>query len=499
MFLDALISSTAIVFEPMNLFIVLLGTLVGIIIGAIPGIGPSLGVALALPFTFHMETIPSLLFLVSLYDGAMYGGSISSILINTPGTGAAAATTIEGFPMAKQGRAMTALAITATASALGGLIGDIVAVGASSFMLTFVLLFGTPEYFLLGILGIVMVSLVSRTSFFKGLISALIGLTITCVGMAPGSMADVRFTFGSFALYDGISFLPVLLGLFGVATMAQLASRSEKQISKIDTLGGSLLEGVILTLKNWKTLIKSSLIGFFIGAIPGTGGTVANFVAYGEAFRSSKKKESFGKGNPVGLVATESANNACIDGALIPTLVFGIPGSATTAILLAALLLQGLRPGSQLFQGDGLIITLSLFIGLFASEIMITIFGLGTVKILSKITTADKHLIIPFVIIVATLGVFSLKFSWADVLIMWVSGILGFIMQRYGFPIIPAVIAVVLGKIIEENLIRAMELGGGTLSLLIKKPMSILLLTLIVVFVFTPLVKPIFAKAKPKK
>lgn len=279
-----------------------------------------------------------------------------------------------------------------------------------------------------------------------------------------------------------------------MATMAQLASRSEKQISKIDTLGGSLLEGVIITFKNWKTLIKSSLIGFFIGAIPGTGGTVANFIAYGEAVRSSKDKESFGKGNPVGLVATESANNACIDGALIPTLVFGIPGSATTAILLAALLLQGLRPGAQLFQGEGLVITLSLFIGLFASEVMITIFGLGTVKILAKITTADKHLIIPFVVIVATLGIFSLKFAWADILIMWVSGMLGYVMQRYGFPIIPAVIAVVLGKIIEENLLRTIELGGGTLSLLVTKPMSLLLLTLIAIVIIGPLVKPFIKK-----
>ena len=495
MFLDSFLSATAIVAEPFNLFIILLGTLVGIIIGAIPGIGPSLGVALALPFTYRMETIPSLLFMVSLYDGGMYGGSISSILINTPGTGAAAATTIEGYPMAKQGKAMTALAISATASALGGLIGDIVAVGASTFMVTFVLLFGTPEYFLLGILGIALVSLVSRMSFYKGLISALVGLTITCVGMAPGSMADVRFTFGSFALFDGISFLPVLLGLFGVATMAQLAGRSEKHISMIDTLGGSRLEGVIITLKNWKTLIKSSLFGFFIGSIPGTGGTVANFVAYGEAVRSAKDKDSFGKGNPVGLVATESANNACIDGALIPTLVFGIPGSATTAILLAGMIMHGLRPGAQLFQAEGLIITLSLFIGLFASEVMITIFGLGTVKILGKITTADKHLIIPFVIIVATLGIFSFKFSWADVLIMWVSGIVGYVMLRHGFPIIPAVIAVVLGKIIEENFLRTIELGGGNLSLLIKKPMSLLLLTFIVFVVVTPLVKPFFKKA----
>jgi putative tricarboxylic transport membrane protein len=400
--------------------------------------------------------------------------------------------------MAKEGKAMTALAITATASALGGLIGDIVAVLASTFMLSFILLFGTPEYFLFGILGLALVSLVSQGSFYKGLISALFGLTITTVGIARG-MADIRFTFGCFALYDGISFLPIVLGFFGVATMSQLASQSEKQISKIDILGGSRLEGVIITLKNWKTLVKSSMLGFFIGTIPGTGAAVANFVAYGEAVRSAKDKSRFGKGNPTGLVATESANNACIDGALIPTLVFGIPGSATTAVLLAAMLLQGLRPGSQLFQGDGLIVTLSLFVGLFASEIMITIFGLGTVKILARITTVNKHLIIPFVIIVATLGIFSLKFSWADVIIMGAAGILGYVMQKYGFPIIPAVIAVVLGKIIEENLIRTIALGDGSLILLIKKPVSLFLLTITAIVIITPLVKPFFKKANTRK
>lgn len=460
----------------------------GIVVGAIPGIGPALGVALALPFTVRMETFPALLFLVALYDGGMYGGSISSILINTPGTGSAAATTLEGFPMARQGKAITALSITATASASGGLIGDLIAISASTVMLSFVLLFGTPEFFLLGVLGIIVVSLVSKGAFYKGLISGLFGLTITTIGIAPVAAADVRFTFGSFELFDGISFLPVLLGLFGVATMAQLSGETKKGVSRMETLGGSRLDGILLTLRHWRTLLKSSLIGFFIGSVPGTGGTVANFVAYGEEVRSSKEKDKFGKGQPSGLVASESANNAQIDGALIPTLAFGIPGSATTAILLAALLLQGLRPGAGLFQGEGLVITLSLFLGLLASEVMITIFGLSTVRFLGAITTLDKHLLICFVIIVATLGIFSLKFSYHDLIIMTTFGILGFIMIRYGYPIIPTVIGVVLGEIIEENLMRTIQLGGGNLSLLVTRPISLILLILIVSAIIAPVV-----------
>jgi putative tricarboxylic transport membrane protein len=493
---DSLWQAVLVVTTPVNLLFILSGTFAGIVVGAIPGIGPALGVALFLPFTMYMDTVPALLFIVALYDGGMYSGSISSILLNTPGTGASAATTIEGFPMAKQGKAITALTISATSSALGGLLGDIVAISASALMLTFLMLFGTPEYFLLGIFGIVLVSLVTKGAYYKGLISGLLGLAITTIGMAPVSTADVRYTFGSLELFDGISFLPVLLGLFGVATMAKLSGETKKHISTIETLGGSRMEGVLLTLKNWKILIKSSLIGFIIGTIPGTGGTVANFVAYGEAARSSKNRDKFGQGNPEGLVATESANNAQIDGALMPTLLFGIPGSATTAVLLAAMLLHGLRPGTGMFHGPGYIITLSLFLGLLYSEIVITIFGLATVKILGKITTIDKHLIIPFVIMLATLGIFSLHFNWVDLVVMAGAGVLGFVMQRYGFPVIPAVIGVVLGQIIEENLMRTIELGGGTLSLLYTRPVSLILLILTIAAIVTPFATFLFKRVK---
>ncbi|MBW1613081.1 MAG: tripartite tricarboxylate transporter permease [Deltaproteobacteria bacterium] len=486
MFWDSLWQAMLLVITPLNSLSILLGTLVGIIVGAIPGVGPALGVALALPFTFQMDTLLALLFLVSLYDGAMYGGSISSILINTPGDGSAAATTLEGFPMARQGKAMTALSITATASALGGFIGDIIAIFVSIFMIPVLLLFGTPEYFLIAILGIILVSLVAQGAFYKGLISGVLGLTLTVIGIAHVSTADVRFTFNSLALYDGIHFLPVLLGLFGVATMAQLSGESKQHISQIESLGGSRIEGVLITLRHWKSLIKSSIIGFIIGSIPGTGGTVANFISYGEAVRSSKNRDAFGKGNPVGLIATESANNAQIDGALLPTLLFGIPGSATTALVLAAMLLHGLRPGAGLFTGDGYVITLSLFLGLLYSEIMIIAFGLGTVRILGMITKIDKHLIIPFVIITAMLGIFSLHFNWLDLIVMAGSGILGFIMQKYGYPIIPAVLGVILGGIIEENLMRTINLGGGNLSLLVTRPVSLILLILIVASIITP-------------
>lgn len=500
MFLDTLWQALQVVTTFDNILWIFAGTVSGIIVGAIPGIGPALGCALALPFTVYLEPIQALLFMVCLYDGAMYGGSIPSILINTPGDGPAAASTIEGFPMAKQGKAVTALAISATSSAIGGFIGSVIAVTFSVFMLSFLMLFGTPEYFLLGILGIVLVSLVSKGSYYKALISGMLGLAITTIGIAPGSSAEVRYSFGLLALYDGISFLPVLLGLFGVATMAQLAGEAKSQISELETLGGTRLDGIKTSLKHWFTILKSSVFGFVIGSIPGTGGTVATFVSYGEAVRSSDdaEKASFGKGNPKGLVATESSNNACIKGALLPTILFGIPGSATTAILLAAMLLHGLRPGLSMFQGEGYVITIALFLGLIVSEVMIIAFGLATVKTLGKITTIDKNLIIPLVITLSILGIFSLKFSWFDLAVMGGAGVLGFAMQRFGFPVIPAVIGVVLGGIIEENLLRSLELGGGSLSFLLSKPVSLILIVATVIALVAPFVSKLIRRPQAK-
>lgn len=485
---DVLFTALALVTTWESLFWIVLGTVIGIIVGAIPGIGPALGTALALPFTVYMDPLSALLLIIALYDGAMYGGSIPSILLNTPGDGSAAASTLEGYPMAKQGNAVTALTVSSTASAMGGLIGDLIAIFGSVFMLPFLLLFGTPEYFLLGVFGIVLVSLVSKGAFYKALLSGLFGLAITVIGIAPGGSADVRYTFNSLNLYDGVSFLPVLLGLFGVATMATLYAQKMGQVSMLDTLGGSRWEGIKTTFRHWPTMIKSAVLGFVIGAIPGTGGTVATFVSYGEAARSGKRDDvPFGQGNPRGLVATESANNASIDGAMIPTLMFGIPGSATTAIVLAAMLLHGLRPGTGMFEGDGYAMTIALFLGLLISEIVITLLGLASVRVLGKLTTINKHIIIPAVILLSVVGIFSIHFNWFDVGVMIVAGLAGYLMTKFGFPVIPAVIGVVLGGIIEENLLRTLELGGGNLSMLIERPISLILLLMTVIIIIAPM------------
>ena len=488
--LDALYIAFGMVTAPESIGWIVAGTLIGIVVGAIPGICPALGCALALPFTVYMEPLSALLFIIALYDGAMYGGSIPSILLNTPGDGSAAASTLEGYPMARKGQAITALTVSSAASAMGGILGDLITIFGSIFMLPFLLLFGTPEYFLLGVFGIVLVSLISRGAFYKALLSGLLGLAVTVIGIAPGGSADVRYTFNSLELYDGISFLPVLLGLFGIATMASLHAQKAGRISALEVLGGSRAEGIRTTFRHWKTMLKSSVLGFVIGAIPGTGGTVATFVSYGEAVRSGRKKDAvpYGQGNPDGLVATESANNASIDGAMIPTLMFGIPGSATTAIILAAMLLHGLRPGVAMFEGEGYAITLALFLGLLYSEVLIAIVGLASVRFLGKLTTIDKNIVIPAVILLSVVGIFSIHFNWFDVVVMIGAGVTGHLMLKYGFPVIPAVIGVVLGGIIEESLLRTLQLGGGTLRLLVERPISIILLIMTIAVILAPIV-----------
>lgn len=497
-FLYALAQAFQNVFlSPENIAWILGGTLLGIIIGAIPGLGPALGVAIIIPFTIMMDTVPALLFAIAVYDGAMYGGSIASILLNTPGDASAAATTIEGYPMAKQGKAIDALMCCGVSSALGGLVGDIIVIFTCTIMASFILLFGTPEYFLLGVFGILIVSRVSKGAFYKGIISGLLGLGVTTVGIGTMS-ADVRFTFGIWDLFDGIPFIAVLMGMFGIATMSQLAGEPRSSISKA-AMGGSRKSGILMAIKEWPTIIKSSVIGFLIGAFPGTGGSVANFIAYGETVRSNPKEE-FGNGNPKGLVATESSNNAMINGALLPTLLFGIPGSGTCAAFLAIMILHGFRWGHSLFSGEGLVILLTIFVSLVLSEIVIIVFAFFTARHIGHLTTINKNLIIPFVIIMASLGIFSLRFNYVDLLAMGVFGFIGFVMNRYGYPIVPAVMGAILGAIIEENFLRSLMLGEGAFIFInpLTHPIS-LILVLMIIFIFAqPLVASFMEKRRSR-
>jgi len=479
-------------------FWLLAGMLIGIIVGSLPGLGASLGMAILLPLTLALDGISAIILLISIYSGAMYGGSISAILVNAPGTSAAAATTFDGYPMSRQGQAVTALSLSATSSALAGFLTVAVLIIASPVLITVVRWFGSPEYFLIAILGLAMITIVAQGAMVKGLIAGFFGLSLTTIGSAPMT-ADVRYTFGQFALFDGVSFVAALIGLFAIAEMLKLAGE-RGGISRGEVrMGGDVLPAVKSVLNHPVTLLKSAFIGMGIGAIPGAGSTVSNFVAYTEAVRSADDSSTFGKGNEVGVIASEASNNGTIGGSVVPAIAFGIPGSAATAVLIGGLIMHGLVPGPELFDADAnLVVTYSVFIALLLGNIVILLVGLGLVTRAGYLTRIDTKYIIPMIIALAFLGAFALRSgNWFDVVTIVALGIMGYYMKRYNYSIIAFVLGVVLGSIAEENLYRSVVLSRRVdfpidlpISIFFVRPLSLLLLVGIVAIILGPIIRP---------
>lgn len=486
--LAAFTEALSIVFSWPTPIWIIIGLTLGMIGGALPGIGSSLGMAIVLPLTLPLGPINAIILLVSMYSGAMYGGSISAILVNVPGTGGAAATTFDGYPMAKQGRAVDALSMSATASATAGFLSVLTLLLISPILIEVVLLFGSPEYFLMAILGLSMITIVAEGSMVKGLVAGAAGLLITTIGIAPNS-PELRYTYGSLGLYDGIDFIAALIGMFAVAEMLKLAGQEGGIADAEIDLSGNTLSGVRETLSHPWQIIKSGYIGMFIGAIPGAGATVSNFLAYGEAMRSSDNPGRFGNGEPLGVISSEASNNGTIGGSLIPTISFGIPGSGSTAVLLGGLLMHGLRPGPQLFEAD-LHITYAFLIALLFGNIFIVLIGVLVVTRLAKLTQVDTHVIIPLILVLSMVGGYTLRSNWVDVITVLALGFLGYIMVRKNYSIIAFVLGVVLGPIAEENLMRSLQISGGSYDIFVTKPLSLLITAGILVILLGPYVKP---------
>ncbi len=472
---------------PTPLF-VLIGIVVGIILGVIPGIGSNLGLAVALPLTIPLAGFDAIALLVAIYAGALYGGSVAAILINAPGTAGSAATTFDGYPMARQGRAVDAISISATSSALGGTLTIIALIFISPLIVGVVLMFTSPEYFLVALLGLALITVVARGSLVKGFVAGGFGLLLATVG-TDVMTGTQRYTFGYFQLYDGIDFVVALIAVFAIAEMIKLAGESGSISGEESDFSGNIMDGVKESLHNWKTMIKSSFIGMGVGAIPGSGAAVANFLSYGEAMRSeTEDPESFGNGNPRGVIASEASNNGVVAGSLIPTLSFGIPGSGSTAVLLGGLLMHGLQPGPDLF-GPELYITYGLLFSLVIGNILIIIVGLTLITRASYLTRIDTTYVIPLVVILAMLGSFSLRGgNWVDVATLVGLGIVGYFMVKYNYSIIAFVLGVVLGPIAEENLARSLQLSDGSLMIFVTRPLSLLLVILTVAIVLGPII-----------
>ncbi len=465
----------AVAFTLNSFIAVCAGVVMGIFVGAMPGLSAATGVALLLPFTYGMDASTAMIMLCALYTAAEYGGSITAIAIGTPGTPAAVATVFDGYPLTKKGMPGKALGTSIIASTFGGIFSSICLVVLSVPLVSFALRFGPPEYFALGIFGLTIVSSLVGKSVIKGFIASMIGLMLTVVG-DDVMTGYSRYIFGVDELFEGIPLVPVLIGLFAISevfTVIEELSPAQLLREKISSALPKREEirrmsGVIL---------RSSIIGTVIGVVPGAGASVANLVAYAEAKRASKEPEKFGTGVLEGVAAPEAANNATVGGALIPLLTLGVPGSGTTAILLGGLMLHGLIPGPQLFSRNPDVIY-GLFVSLFLINLVMLLAGLLGTKLWTRVTATPKGILMTLILAIAFVGSYGINNSMFDVWVMLTTGLMGYLMRRFGFPVPPVVIAMVLGTMVETNLRRSLLLSDGSYKIFFTNPISLLLLIL---------------------
>lgn len=482
---DAFVEALWYVLTIETLLWILVGFCFGVVLGATPGVGTAVGMALVLPLTVFVDGVTAVILLTCIYMGGMYGGSVSAILLNVPGTAGSAATTFDGYPMSRNGQAVTALAISAASSAIGGIISVVILFLITPFIIELVLLFNSPDLFLVALLGLAMITVVARGSIVKGLTIGMFGLLFSTVGVSP-TAPDVRYNFDSLLLYDGLHIVAALLGLFAISEMIKLSAERGGIANPDSEMSGSITEGITFTLKNPRHILKSSFIGTLIGALPGAGSSMANFVSYSEAMRSAGMVDSFGNGDERGVLASEASNNSAVGGSLIPTLSFGIPGSASTAILLGGFLMHGLNPGPSLFGSD-LDITFSIYIAVAIGVIvLIPLIGLLVITQLGHLTRVNTDYIIPIVVVLSLAGVYTINISWIDVFTVFLLGIGGFYMRKYDFSIVAFLLGAILGRMAEENLFRSLQISGGSYDIFFESYLSIGLIIVTLLIVFSP-------------
>jgi len=452
----------------------------GILGGALPGISPSITMALILPFTYGMDPGTAIVLLSASYVGAEYGGSIPAILINTPGTNAAAATVLDGYEMQKQGRGGEALGISLYSGVIGGLFGLLMLVLLTEPLARVALAFTPMAYFALGILGLSVIASLSGESLIKGLAAGIIGLMIATVGSDPISGVP-RFTFDQADLLDGIPPILVMVGLFAVSELLQQSSTGEWR--KSDRLTAHLkFPNAKLRRRLVKPQLFGAVIGTFEGVMPGAGGTIASFMSYNEARRWSRHRDEFGKGSPEGIAAPETANNTVAATALVPVLSFGIPGSNSAAILLGGLLIHGIVPGPRLFEENGDVI-LSLYAGLFVAAIALLVIGMLILPACLWLVNRPKAYLMAFIYALIFSGVYSIDYSLFDLGLVLGAGAMGLIMRLVGLPFLPAVLGVVLGYLVESNYRRSLVLSGGDHLIFVEDRIALVLLAIAGLFI----------------
>lgn len=486
--MDVIITALQHLFTLENFLFVNVGVFIGIIFGAIPGLSANLGVTVFLPFTFSLGTVPALLMLCGIFYGANFGGSISAILINTPGTNGACATLLDGYPMARKGHPLKALDMALVASTFGGLVSALSLLFFSPQISKVAMRFGAPEYFALALFGLSIIASVSGESILKGLISGSLGMLLATVGIDSVSGVN-RFTFGNIKMYNGIKMIAVLLGVYAIAQMIARVGGTEKQ-GEASSLEGTDRSKDHLTRKEalamLPTMAKSSLIGTLIGAIPGTGSAIAAYLSYNEAKRCAKPGEHFGEGELKGIAAPESGNNGATASCLIPLLTLGIPGDAVAATLMGAFTMHGLVVGPKLFETSGPLVY-AIMIGSVIAQILMYLQGRYLMPLFVKITHISQELLTALLMVMCCAGAFAIANSAFEVYIMLIFGAVAYVMNKFGFPPVPIVLGMVLGPIAESNLRNALAMSKGSWLIFVQRP--ICLAFIILTFVLTFMLK----------
>ncbi len=473
----------AIVLSWHNLLALVAGGFYGLVVGVLPGIGPSAGMALAFPIMLNMNPVTALIFMGSLYRCSTYGGSITAVMLNTPGDSANAATILDGYPMCEKGQSAAALGMTATAAIVGGIVGIVVLIVCSPLLAEFALKFGPAEYCWVAIFALSVIASVIHGATVKGLISAGLGLIFATVG-TDSVVGRARFTFGMDFLLDGIPFVQAMVGFFAISQAMSL-SETTLAISKIGKLAGSFWSGFKTYFSYPVVIVRAIILGLWFGVLPAVGQSTAGLVAYADAVRSSKHPETFGKGEPAGVIAAETSTNACMPGDLVCTIALGVPGSAGAAIFLTIMIAFGVIPGPLVFTEKAEVIN-GLFFSLILAQVFILLVGFTLARYLARISLIPNEIIVPAVIMISLLGSYASRNQMVDVIMSVFFGFLGYALKKGGFNLIPLILGFVLGDMVEKNFHRALQVSGGPYDIFWASWISKLLIVLTLLSLLSP-------------
>ncbi|MEV0754480.1 tripartite tricarboxylate transporter permease [Streptosporangium sp. NPDC050280] len=480
---------------PVNLLYALVGVTLGTLVGVLPGIGPAMTVALLLPITFTVPPESAFIMFAGIYYGGMYGGSTTSILLNTPGESSSMITALEGNKMAKRGRASQALATAAIGSFVAGTIATALLVVAAPLVVDFAISFGPEDYFALAVLAFTAVSSVLSRSVVRGLASLGLGLVIGLIGIDQQT-GQARLTLGVPQLLDGIDVVIVAVGLFAMGEVLYVASRLRHDRPEVIPVGRAFL-GRSDWSRSWRPWLRGTALGFPFGALPGGGAEIPTFLSYSVEKRLARgvAREEYGKGAIEGVAGPEAANNASAAGTLVPLLTLGLPTSATAAILLAAFQQYGLQPGPQLFDHNPALVW-GMIASLFVGNTMLLVLNLPLAPLWARVLQIPRPYLYSGIVLFAALGVYALNSSWVELVILYVLGMLGFAMRRFGLPVAPAVIGLILGPMAEIQLRRALAIGAGDVTVLVRSPIAATLLVISLLALFTPLIRRVAARRR---